>query len=66
VTELLYRTHTEQKGVVQEITPFYRVYQNTKKLKIYCKTQRLINAINQKDKTLIKKTIKELIPKRHE
>lgn len=67
MTELLFRTHTEtQKGVVEDTIPFYRVYQNNKKLKIYCKTQRLINAITQKDKTLVRSTIKELIPKRSE
>ena len=64
--ELLFRTHTKQKGVVKEITPFYRVYQDNKKLKIYCKTQRLINSIIQQDKELIRNSIQQLIPKRHE
>lgn len=67
MTELLFRTHTDtQKGVVEDTIPFYRVYQNHKKLKIYCKTQRLINAINQKDKNSIRENINNLIPKRND
>jgi hypothetical protein len=67
MVELLFRTHIDtQKGVVEDTIPFYRVYQNHKKLKIYCRTQRLINAITKQDKTLIRSTIKELIPKRSE
>jgi hypothetical protein len=67
MTEIIFITHTNtQKGVVEEAIPFYRVYQNYKKLKIYCRTQRLIDSIVKKDKDSIRTNIKNLIPKRHD